>query len=161
MTTRQFAEGFGLLYEPVPECGCWLWLGGASAAEYGITPRIDGEQHYVHRLMVEITAGPISDGLEVRHSCDTPLCCNPRHLLTGTHAENMQDMAIRGRSYGSSDFGEDNHSVKLSESDVLEIRKEYPAGQCTLRQLGEQYGITEQAVWRIIHRKTWPHLSPR
>ena len=33
----------------------------------------------------------------VRHACDNPPCCNPLHLLGGTHADNVADKVRRGR----------------------------------------------------------------
>ena len=41
--------------------------------------------------------GPVPKGMIVRHTCDNRACINPMHLQIGTHADNMRDMATRGR----------------------------------------------------------------
>jgi hypothetical protein len=56
--------------------------------------------------------GPIPDGLQVRHTCDNPPCCNPAHLLLGTQADNCRDMVVRRRS----------GVEKLTPDNVREIR---------------------------------------
>lgn len=50
-----------------------------------------------HRLAYQLERGPIAKGLHVLHRCDTPNCCNPRHLFLGKAAENMRDMARKDR----------------------------------------------------------------
>lgn len=80
---------------------CWLWRGLVNRGGYGtLMVVIDGGQRPVgaHRIAYRIANGPIPHGMSVRHSCDTPLCVNPSHLVLGTHADNMRDMHERGRA---------------------------------------------------------------
>ena len=42
--------------------------------------------------------GPIPPGMNVLHRCDTRLCVRADHLFLGTQAENMTDMARKGRA---------------------------------------------------------------
>jgi hypothetical protein len=137
---------------------CWLWTAFVDDCGYGrFRPTSKSSMNMAHRHAWMLTYGPIPEGLLVCHRCDNPACVNPDHLFLGTHAENMTDMASKGRSRDS--FGEQNPRAKLTENTVREIRARYAAGGITLKQLGAEYSVSDQAVWRLVHRKSWRHLS--
>jgi hypothetical protein len=84
---------------PEPNTGCWLWTGSVIEDGYG---RLKGHTRALvlaHRFAWEATFGPIPDGFQVLHECDTPPCINPDHLFLGTHTDNMRDMSAKGRSH--------------------------------------------------------------
>lgn len=74
---------------------CWPWLKQRDRQGYGRT-WFAGKTHGAHRVVFYLIHGHWP--LVARHSCDNPPCCNPLHILDGTHADNSADMVERGRS---------------------------------------------------------------
>lgn len=80
--------------------GCWDWVGGTTSGhgeEYGRVC-IDQEQILAHRVAWTMANGPISQGMNVLHKCDNPLCVNPSHLFLGTQLDNATDKYRKGRA---------------------------------------------------------------
>ncbi len=132
---------------------CWEWRGSKDGKGYGEI-QINGKLHRSHRIVYELTYGSIPNDLCVLHSCDNPLCCNPKHLWLGTINDNNQDMYKKGR-YA---IGEMQGSSKLTVKDVLEIRKKYFEGNHTQERLGKEYNVSHQNISNIINLKYWKHL---
>lgn len=81
--------------------GCWLWTAYTNPQGYGcIQTFVDGKRKHVraHRLSYVIANGPITDGMQVCHTCDVPSCVNPAHLWLGSNMDNVLDRIAKGRS---------------------------------------------------------------
>jgi len=81
--------------------GCWEWTASTDHKGYGKLAEggRQGRTLSAHRVSYELNVGPIPDGLLVLHRCDNPPCVRPDHLFVGTHTDNAQDMAKKGRSW--------------------------------------------------------------
>lgn len=89
----RFAEKISVI---PTEKGCLLWLGWTAPDGYG---RFTHKQKKImaHRMVYFLDSGVDPGALLVRHSCDTPGCCNPEHLIPGTAKDNARDKVERGR----------------------------------------------------------------
>jgi hypothetical protein len=78
----------------------------------------------------------------VRHSCDTRLCVNPKHLEYGTQGDNLNDRKRHGHRYR-----------KLTREDVLEIRKLLTSAPLT--EIGQRFGVSGVMIGHIKSGKQW------
>lgn len=129
---------------------CWLWTGSISRG-YGQIA-IKKTQHRTHRVSWLLAGNTIPEGHLIRHKCRNRHCVNPEHLETGTYQENALD---RVRD-GTMPWGEKQPNSKLTEEQVRAIRAN-PDNK-TIVKLGEQYGIHNSTISKIILRKLWKHI---
>lgn len=54
--------------------------------------------------------------------------------------------------------GEKVATAKLTEKDVLEIRKLCKKGDFTYKEIGEMYGVQNPCISKIKNRQTWAHF---
>lgn len=123
---------------------CWDWDARSNPKGYG---RFRGEM--AHRIAYELIKGDIPAGLIVRHRCDNPKCCNPNHLDTGTHIDNMRDAVERGRIAK----GERHGKSKLTADNVAYIRAN--PDRLTGRALAAMFGAASSTISYIRHGRSW------
>lgn len=149
-------QRFDAKWEPEPNSGCWLWTAGVLVCGgYGAF-RAGGKLVRAHRVSYELNVGPIPDGALMLHSCDNPVCINPRHLRPGTYSENLQDCISRGRANRAR--GERAPRARLTADQVVQIRALWAAG-ARLRPLGRQFGVRAGSIKALVTRKTWRHVA--
>lgn len=141
---------------------CWEWKISKRRFGYG---RFKLNKHTCvsSRVSFTICNGNIPEGMLVCHKCDNPSCCNPTHLFLGTVKDNTQDMLSKKRNNSKvphiNSIGQLNHQSKLTEEQVLEIRRLYILpNHLSQRQLGKIYNVSKNAIKLIIDRKKWKHL---
>lgn len=102
-----------------------------------------------------LLVGPIPEKLCVCHRCDNPPCVNPSHLFLGTHKDNSQDMALKGRHRVPALRGTANPAAKLNEEGVRHILSSPENGV----NLARRFGISTSQVCDIRKRRAWAHLQ--
>jgi hypothetical protein len=139
---------------------CWPWRTykqrGYGRFSVCLTSRARGHKVQVfqaHRFAYWLTYGDSPLDLLIRHLCNNRACCNPKHLATGTHQDNMHDVVIAG-----SQRGERNPNSILTPEDVQRCR-ELRAEGWTLKRIGEHFGVHLATVHLAVKGKSWAHVA--
>ncbi len=146
----------------IRESGCWEWIAATNAKGYGhfTLGGRSGKTKYIHRVVYQLCVGDTPNKLFVCHHCDIPACCNPAHLFLGTHAENLQDAARKGRLHGSGARGERHGQTTLSEDQVRDIRRRAAVGgKGIMAALAREFHVSHCTVSRIVRRIYWSHVN--
>jgi hypothetical protein len=118
---------------------CWPW-----------TASTTNGSGYIRIVLWEMTTGIDPGELHVLHRCDNPPCCNPKHLVLGTHAENMADRDAKGRMAR----GAGQPRAKLTEADVIEIRR----SDDMQKDIADRFGVSAATISRIRAGLEWRHV---
>lgn len=123
---------------------------------YGLRTGGRYHQKMAHVLVLETFVGPCPAGFESRHLDDNKQNCQIDNLRWGTRSENNLDRAANGKGVN----GSKNPMAKLTEKDVLNIRKEIEAGERgVLTRIAAKYHVSIATVSLIKDRKNWAHLD--
>jgi len=126
-----------------------------------ITPDGHKTNATAYRLVAEAFIGPApTDAHEVAHRNGSRACAHYSELRWATRAENHADMLVHGTAPS---VGERNPKAKITESDVVAIRREYRAiknsrGARKVSELEERYGLHRATVISIARGKSWQHI---
>jgi hypothetical protein len=150
MTAIQIAHFWSRVQVTLPY-KCWHWKGVKSPKGYGHLV-VGGSKTMAHRVAYMLVNGEIPDGDIIRHTCDNPSCCNPKHLLTGSNADNMRDMVVRGRSAS----GTKNAQTKINEADALYIKTN--PENLSGKALAEKFGLASSTISYIRNGRSWKYL---
>ena len=143
---------------PTDNNGCRLWTGAATTRGYGHVV-FNGTVYICSRIVALLTHGKPESGQVARHEvCENPPCCEPLHILWGTHSQNVQDTIRHGRPWAIGNCpdkqrGEKNHQAKLTQENVEIIRE--LKGELSQREIALLFGIKQPAVSRIQRGERW------
>lgn len=120
---------------------CWPWK-IATKNGYGRFS-LNCVENYAHRFAYGLAYGDPPQGreMQVMHSCNNKLCCNPAHLSLGTAAENT---AAATRD-GLMSSGESHHTARYSDDLIRTIF----ADNRPQLELERIYGVSQAHISRI------------
>lgn len=139
---------------------CWPWK--LSLSDKGLPYfSYEGKRVVAYRLAWELVNGRSMTKDEVaRHTCHngparektTGVCCNPRHIIPGSHQDNMNDMKLAGRS-----------AKKLNELAIFRIRELFDKDmtqQAIADAVSQEFGvrIARETVRDVLSGKNHEHV---
>lgn len=120
-----------------------------------LTPCIRGRHlpaTAIHRLVLRAFVGPCPKGKQVNHlngdKRDNRLC----NLEYVTRSQN----ALHAVAIGLAPIGSRHYKAKLTEADVLEIRRVYKFRDGV--KLAARYGVSPSMIHLIVHNRNWKHI---
>lgn len=129
---------------------CWEWKRARTGNQYGAIGT--GETRPpnttvvipAHHAAFLLHHGRLPEkGKVLRHTCDNMVCCNPAHLVEGTHADNMRDMAERGRVR--------RHVLnEVHKDEIVRRRKTYGHSHS---RLARDFGVQTSTISRLLKRR--------
>lgn len=134
---------------PASDFHCWEWQGRRNS---GRCPYGTYKGEMAHRVAYELINGPIPDGMILRHKCDNPPCCNPRHLIPGTYVDNRRDAIERGQHA----TGVRTRRTKLSEEQARYILRN--PDKMRMKDLAKMFKVSPASISLIMSGKRWVYL---
>lgn len=132
---------------------CWPWIAANTVRGYGCF-WYHGKYVSSHRFAYALANHRQIEELKViRHKCDNKICCNPKHLEEGSQVDNMRDFYERQFH----NWGETSSGAKLTEAQVIEIRKRAATGE-SHSGMAKDYCVGRRQIDRIANRTSWTRL---
>jgi hypothetical protein len=108
----------------------------------------------VHRLVLLAFCGEPVAGQQGCHNDGNPLNAAANNLRWDTVQANHSDKIVHGTVAN----GERINTSKLSERDVVEIRRLYKTG-ISMSELGRRFGVYPNAIKCVVSRASWKHVT--
>lgn len=162
---RPLAERFWAKVDKTPGHGpngdCWPWTGATDDKGYGQIREAGRGSRLLkaHRVAWVLANGPLADALLLLHSCDYRPCVRDNHLTPGSHSDNSQDAAAKGRLVfqvhpEKCPRGEAAWAARLTAEQVERIRARRAEGW-TQTKLAQEFGVSQSAIWSLLAGRTW------
>jgi Mor family transcriptional regulator len=143
----------------INEDGCWIWhklcdKGGYAKTSFRKSKKLScriSAHHYSYVRFKE----KIPLGYHVCHNCpngDKRNCVNPDHLWIGSSLENNRDKNKKG----TQTKGETSGQNKLTENNVLEIRRRFLLGEYGT-DLAKEFNVSSGLIYHIKNGKAWKY----
>lgn len=113
-----------------------------------------GKNRRVHQLVLEAFVGPRpGDGYQACHNDGD----RENNALENLRWDTARGNYLDKRKHGTAVVGSKHKLARLTEDDVVEIRKRLLAGE-KAAALAREYAVARTLVSQIKHRRVWTHV---
>ena len=113
-------------------------------------------RRYVHDLVLTVFIGPRPAGTEACHFPNRdPSDCRAVNLRWDTRRNNHADK----RAHGTDARGEKHPHAKLSERDVIRMRKLRNNTGLAFHRIAAKFGVTTMTAFRACSGQCWGHIE--
>lgn len=110
----------------------------------------------VHKIVAITFINNPNNYVEINHLDHNKHNNHVNNLEWTTRSENIKHSYLMRDS--KTYKGSGNKNSKLTEIQVLELRKEYKSGKFTYKQLSQKYSVGITLIGYIINNKIWKHV---
>lgn len=141
---------------------CWMWK--QARTKPGGYPRLQlvgSPSQYAHVAAWILTNGPIKQGLFVRRTCESLLCCNPAHMRLMTRAQLNKLAAARGG------WKDPSRQMKIAAAArerfgklTLEQAQMVRSSPLSGSELARHFGVSKHLISHIRLNKSYRVAAP-
>jgi DNA invertase Pin-like site-specific DNA recombinase len=84
---------------------------------------------------------------------------NWKHLNKSREETSRNEKKAKFLNNSKVKMGEKNHSAKLLEENIVDIRNKIFTKKYTRKQLAKEYGVSATLIGYIVNRKIWKHIE--
>lgn len=145
------------------DCGyktkCWIWKRSLDKFGYGqviIITKNKVRKFTAHRYMymLKYENNELPTNIVIRHQCSSPSCCNPKHMLKGSHTENYHDSIEKHIIANEKRIGIRAKNAKLTDKQVIKYRRKYAKNLLSSTQIAEKLNLARATVCSMLFGRT-------
>lgn len=131
---------------------CWPYMEYKDADGYGRFHLYNGPiGAHVYAYLLTRKLDVVPEGKIIMHLCDNPSCCNPDHLICGTHLDNMRDKVAKGRLVPPHKTA----NPSLYSEEVKNIRELLSSRKLSQAAISRMYKVHQSTISHINTSNRW------
>jgi hypothetical protein len=123
----------------------------------GLSSESKTHAKYIHRLVLLTFIGYPKENQEACHNDGDISNNRVNNLRWDTRINNIKDKS----KHGTQLQGESSPLAKLTEKDVIEIKRLYKTGSYYHRDLAVMFGVSRANICLIVNEVNWKHLKAK